>query len=99
MTFAVADFEDLVRLLAEPPDWREWLRSALLGDRWEGVPGRLDRIEQILAENGRQLAALTERMDALTGRIEALCSSARGTSNASIVSTAGMATATVSCSN
>lgn len=72
MTFAVADFQDLVRLLAERPDWRERLRSALLGDRWEGVPGRLDRIEQVLVENGRQLAALTERMDALTGHTEAL---------------------------
>ncbi len=79
MAFTVADFEDLVRLLGEQPEWRARLRPLILGAEWEGVPSRLDRIEAVLEriadrQDGteREIGALTQRMDALTERMDAL---------------------------
>ncbi len=48
MAFTVADFEDLVRLLEEQPEFRARLRSLILGPEWQSEPSRLDRIEPVL---------------------------------------------------
>ncbi|MCC7364287.1 MAG: hypothetical protein IT303_07920 [Dehalococcoidia bacterium] len=71
MAFSVVEFEDLVRLLREHPEWRERLRPLILGERWEAVPDRLDRIEQLLEESVRRQAAFEERQAAFERRQEA----------------------------
>jgi hypothetical protein len=65
MTFAVADFHDLVRLLEEHPDWRGELRRLLLTD---------DILE--LPKIVRELAEAQQRTEA---RIEQLAEAQRGT--------------------
>lgn len=64
MAFTVKDFQDLIQLLSERPDWREELRRTLLSDDFLALPGlvrelaeaqkrteeRLTRLEQVVAE-------------------------------------------------
>ncbi len=68
MAFTVNDFEDLVGLLAQHPEWRERLRPLVVGDELLGVPGRLDRIEANLEAVTVQLLSVTSRLDHLTDR-------------------------------
>lgn len=58
MSFTVDDFQDLIRLLGEHPEWRAELRRHVLSDELLALP---DLVRQI----GEQLAALTERVDQL----------------------------------
>ena len=51
MPFTVDDFQDLIRLLGEHPEWRTGLRRHVLSDELLDLP---DRVRQI----GEQLAAL-----------------------------------------
>ena len=67
MAFTVEDFQDLVRLLAQHPEWRSELRRLLLSEELLTVPERLARVERLLAElvqrdeeRSRQLAGLIE---------------------------------------
>ncbi len=60
MAFTVSDIDDLVRLLAEHPEWRARLRPMILGDEMLQIPTHMDRVEAALERS-------TERMD----RIEA----------------------------
>ncbi len=41
MAFTVEDFQDLLRLLRERPEWRDQLRQVLLVD---GLPGALEEL-------------------------------------------------------
>lgn len=34
MAFTVTDFEDLLRILEEKPEWRQRMREAILGRQW-----------------------------------------------------------------
>ena len=54
MAFTVEDFQDLVRLLAQHPEWRSELRRVLLSEELLTVPERLARAEQFLAESVRR---------------------------------------------
>lgn len=72
MAFTVNDFEDLIGLLAEHPEWRERLRPLVVGEELVGVPGRLDRIEANLEAVTVRLDRLTERVDQLTMRVDQL---------------------------
>ena len=54
MAFTVEDFQDLVRLLAQHPEWRSELRRLLLSEELLMVPERLARAEQLLAESVRR---------------------------------------------
>lgn len=64
MAFTVSDFEDLVGLLAEHPEWRERLRPLVLGEGLISLPSRMDRVEAALEALTAQVAQLTGRMDA-----------------------------------
>lgn len=53
MPFTVSDFEDLVRLLHEHPEWRERLRSVLLPEEMLTLP-------QLVRENSEAIRRLEE---------------------------------------
>lgn len=68
MAFTVADFEDLYRLLAEHPEWRDRLRPLILGDEFLQVPARLQRIEQLMEQMVERQAAFEDRQAAFEDR-------------------------------
>ena len=79
MAFTVDDFQDLVRLLAQHPEWRSELRRLLLSEELLTVPERLARVERLLAElvqrdeeRSRQLAGLIEAVRENTRQIAEL---------------------------
>ena len=50
--------DDLLRALREHPEWKEAVRVEILGEELLSLP-------ELVKENSRQIAALTERMDQL----------------------------------
>lgn len=70
MAFTVEDFQDLVKLLSEHPEWRAQLRPVVLGEELVAIPSRMDRVEAALDR-------LTERVDALTVRLDRLAEDVR----------------------
>ncbi len=72
MAFTVADFEDLLRLLSDHPEWRAQLRPVVLGEEFLQVPSRLDRVDDRLGTVEDQLRLINARMDALDQRMGAL---------------------------
>ena len=58
MSFTVDDFQDLIRLLGERPEWRAELRRHVLSDELLELPALVRGIAE-------QLAALTARVDQL----------------------------------
>ena len=72
MAFTVSDFEDLVRLLGEHPEWQARLRPVILGEEILQIPGRMDRVEAALERTGERIDQLTVRMDQLTVRMDEL---------------------------
>lgn len=72
MTFTVQDFQDLLRLLDEHPEWQAELRRRMLTDELLEVPALLRRMADAQARTDEQLVALTARVDALTARVDAL---------------------------
>ena len=86
MAFTVSDIDDLVRLLAEHPEWRARLRPLILGDEMLQIPTHMDRVEAALERSTERMdrieAALgnltaaadrsTERMDRIEATLEAV---------------------------
>ena len=72
MAFTVEDFEDLVKLLGQHPEWQARLRPVILGEELLRIPSRMDRVEAALERMEGILHALVERMDAFERRIEAV---------------------------
>jgi chlorite dismutase len=81
MSFTVADFHDLIRLVETRPEWRAELRRLVLTDELLTVPDQLAALRarseeqfQALAEAQQrtdlQLTTLTERVTALTAAQE-----------------------------
>ena len=58
MAFAVDDYHDLARLLAEHPEWREELRRLLLSDELLSLP-------EIVRELAKAQQRTEDRLDAL----------------------------------
>lgn len=71
-SMAIESFDDLLRQLQDHPEWRQQLRSVVLSDRLLALP-------DIVADLALKVAALTERMDALTTSVEAIAELQRGT--------------------
>ncbi len=69
MAFTVSDIDDLVRLLAEHPEWRARLRPLILGDEILQIPTHMDRVEAALDRS-------TERMDRIEAAIQDLTAAA-----------------------
>jgi hypothetical protein len=63
--FTVDDFQDLVRLLDQHPEWRAELRRLLLPEQVLELPAIVARLAEAQARTEAQLATLTARVDAL----------------------------------
>jgi tetratricopeptide (TPR) repeat protein len=66
MPFTVEDFQDLVRLLRERPEWRDELRRVLLTDELLELP----RLMRALTEEVRRLAEAQAKTGERVGRLE-----------------------------
>ena len=66
MPFTVKDFQDLVRLLRERPEWRDELRRVLLTDELLELP----RAMRVLTEEVRRLAEAQLKTEERIGRLE-----------------------------
>ncbi len=83
MAFTVNDLQDLVRLLAQHPEWQAELRRLLLADDFLALPGivrelaeaqrqsevQLTRLEATVAKLAEQVGRLTDRVGRLDGRM------------------------------
>src|SRR3989442_6839190 len=65
MPFTVADFNDLVRILEEKPEWRAALRRQVLTDELLSLPERVATLTE-------QVTMLTGQMTTLTARVTEL---------------------------
>lgn len=72
MAFTVEDFQDLVKLLSEHPEWRAQLRPVVLGEEVVAIPSRMDRVEAALDRLTERVDALAVRLDRLTERVDDL---------------------------
>ncbi len=63
MSFTIQDFQDLLQLLRERPDWRAQMERALLGDEFRSLPEIVRELAEAQKRTEEQIAALVERMD------------------------------------
>jgi cell division protein FtsB len=91
MPFEPRDFQDLIRLLREHPDWREELRVLLLTQKLLTLPtlvrelaetvahlaDRMDQLTQTVADLAVRLDQLTARVDQLTQTVAHLAEEQR----------------------
>jgi len=72
MPFELRDFQDLIRLLREHPDWREELRALILTQELLTIPGLVRELaegQQRLAETVAQLTAGLDQLTATVARL------------------------------
>lgn len=72
MAFTVVDFQDLLKLLSDHPEWRTQLRPLVLGEEVLAIPSRMDRVEATLDRLTGHIDDLTVRLDRLTERVDDL---------------------------
>jgi cell division protein FtsB len=72
MPFELRDFQDLVRLLREHPDWREELRALLLTQELLTLPGFVRELAAGQERLTETVAQLTVRLDQLAARMDQL---------------------------
>src|SRR5579884_84893 len=72
MAFTVNDFQDLLKVLDQHPEWRDELRRRLLTDELLELPA-------IVRELAERMDALAGRMDALAGQMDELAKAQAGT--------------------
>lgn len=72
MAFAVEDFQDLLRLLDEHPQWQAELRRRLLTDELLELPALFRQLTERVDALAERMNQLAERMDQLAGRMDAL---------------------------
>jgi DNA-binding transcriptional MerR regulator len=70
--FAVQDFQDLLRLLDEHPEWQAELRRRLLTEELIELPALVRSLAEGQAVTNSQLASLTQQVDALAEQMDAL---------------------------
>jgi hypothetical protein len=69
MAFTINDMQDLIRLLAEHPEWRSELRPLILGDDVLQLPATLNRLAEAQEATQATLVQLTARIDQLTSQV------------------------------
>ncbi|HVC31622.1 MAG TPA: hypothetical protein VND24_10580 [Steroidobacteraceae bacterium] len=72
MPFTIDDFQDLLRLLGQHPEWRDELRRQLLTEELLELPALVRQLAEHLAALDARLETLAARMDALAARMDAL---------------------------
>lgn len=65
MSFTVDDFQDLVRLLGQHPEWQAELRRQLLTDELLELPALVRQLAEAQVRTEQRLDALTARVDTL----------------------------------
>jgi uncharacterized protein YoxC len=79
MAFTVQDYFDLVRLLAEHPEWRAELRRLVLSDEVLTLPDTIRELAEAQRRTEQQIEILARHMDELTQRVDALAEAQRHT--------------------
>ena len=72
MPFAAEDFQDLIRLLGEHPEWRAELRRHVLSEELLELPDIVRRLAEAQARTEQALVRLGDRVDGLGRRLEEL---------------------------
>lgn len=72
MAFGVQDFQELLHLLEQHPDWQAQLRQHILTDDLLEVPALLRQMATAQARTDEHLTSVTARLDTLTARVDAL---------------------------
>ena len=72
MAFTVQDFQDLIRLLAEHPEWRAELRRHVLSDELLELPALVRQLAEQLAALGGRVDQLAEAQAQTVQRLERL---------------------------
>ncbi len=72
MAFTVQDFEQLLDMLNQRPEWRMKLREVLLNGDGRSLSVSIDRLTEQVRLLTEQVRALTERMDRLEQRVGGL---------------------------
>ncbi|MFN7162486.1 MAG: hypothetical protein ACK4NB_05445 [Fimbriimonadales bacterium] len=73
MAFTVTDFEDLLRILEEKPEWRQRMREAILGRQWLELPEKFQQLVEVvqsLAEAQRRTEQRVEELAEAQRRTE-----------------------------
>lgn len=76
VSFTVEDFNDLVRLLEQKPEWRAALRRLVLSEEFLALPERIDQLREqsekdyqrllkAQEDSGQRISALAESIDVL----------------------------------
>lgn len=72
MAFTVDDFQDLLRLLEQRPEWRAELRRHILPDELLELPAVIRQLAKAQSRTDQQLAILTTRVEQLAARVDQL---------------------------
>ena len=72
MPFELRDFQDLVQLLRDHPEWREELRALLLTQELLTLPTLVRDLTATVARLAERMDQLTERQDQLTATVARL---------------------------
>ncbi|MCS7056270.1 MAG: hypothetical protein NZM18_08900 [Thermoflexales bacterium] len=72
MAFTVRDFDDLIRLLDERPEWRDALRRRVFTDELIELPRVTRELADAQIQIRRDLDVLAQRLDQLTQRVDQL---------------------------
>ncbi len=64
--------DDFLKVLREHPEWKQAVRMEILGEELLSLPDLVKENSRQIAENSRQIAALTERVDENSRQIAAL---------------------------
>ena len=67
MTFGLEDFQDLIRLLGERPEWRAELRRHMLTEELLQLPDLVRQLADAQVRTEQRLERLTSRVDELVG--------------------------------
>ncbi|MCX7838913.1 MAG: hypothetical protein N2559_05595 [Anaerolineae bacterium] len=79
MAFTVRDYQDLLHLLEQHPNWQRQLRELLLPDELLELPKIVRELAEAQRRTEDRLAQLTARVDELTARMDALAEAQRRT--------------------
>jgi len=72
VAFTVEDVQDLIRLLAERPEWRAQLRPLILGDEFDRLPRIVEELAEAQRRTEQRLEDLAEAQRRTEQRLEEL---------------------------
>jgi cell division protein FtsB len=79
MAFTVRDFEDMLRILEEKPEWQQRMRQAILTRELLELPARFEQLVETVKELVEAQRRTDARVDALTATVAELVEAQRRT--------------------